>query len=152
MKVTVLLLAVLALSACEREQRQFQVPVSQASRQEAERTRHEENAYSVSQGKQLFRWFNCVGCHAMGGGGMGVPLMDAKWRYGAEPKTIFQTIMDGRPGGMPAFGALIRGDDVRKLVAFVRSMAQLTPFDTRPARPANMSETNPQRRAPEERR
>jgi cytochrome c oxidase cbb3-type subunit III len=117
LKSLVLLPAALLLIACEREQRQFQVPPPQASAMQVERTRHEENAYSVSQGKLLFQWFNCVGCHAHGGGGMGVPLMDGKWRYGSEPQTIFTTIMDGRPNGMPAFRKRISEDQAWQLVA-----------------------------------
>src|SRR5207245_319214 len=34
------------------------------------------NAYAVSEGKRLFAAYNCSGCHANGGGGMGPPLMD----------------------------------------------------------------------------
>jgi cytochrome c oxidase cbb3-type subunit 3 len=38
-----------------------------------EQKEFEENAYMVSEGKRLFSAFNCVGCHAHGGGGMGRP-------------------------------------------------------------------------------
>ena len=62
-----------------------------------------ENAYELSQGKQLFRWYNCSGCHSQGGGGMGPALMDNRWIYGHEPDQIFKTIMEGRPNGMPSF-------------------------------------------------
>lgn len=34
---------------------------------------YEENAFALSEGKRLFLAFNCVGCHANGGGGMGPP-------------------------------------------------------------------------------
>ena len=30
----------------------------------------EQNAYAIAQGKRLFSWYNCVGCHANGGGGI----------------------------------------------------------------------------------
>src|SRR5215213_7594119 len=49
---------------------------------------YEENAYSISEGKRLYSYFNCVGCHAHGGGGSGPALMDAKWRYGHKPIEI----------------------------------------------------------------
>src|SRR5207237_1085055 len=58
---------------------------------------YEENAYAVSEGKRLYENFNCVGCHSHGGGGIGPPLMDNDWIYGAEPANIFSTIMEGRP-------------------------------------------------------
>src|SRR3954471_8151890 len=53
----------------------------------------EENAYMVGEGKRLFSAFNCVGCHAHGGGGMGPPLKDDQWLYGHQPAQIFRTIV-----------------------------------------------------------
>jgi len=44
----------------------------------------ESNAYHLSQGKTLFKWFNCNGCHANGGGDSGPPLMDDRWIYGGS--------------------------------------------------------------------
>ena len=52
---------------------------------------YEQNAFAVSEGKQLFRQFNCNGCHANGGGGMGPPLMDQDWIYGSAPANGPQT-------------------------------------------------------------
>src|SRR4051812_7635339 len=45
----------------------------------------ERSAYALAQGKLYYRWFNCVGCHAQGGGGAGPALMDASWVYGKTP-------------------------------------------------------------------
>src|SRR3712207_5240457 len=39
----------------------------------------EGNAFQLSEGKRLYAWFNCTGCHANGGGGSGPPLMDKHW-------------------------------------------------------------------------
>lgn len=132
------------LAACEREQRQFQVPPPQAASPETERTRHEENAYSVSQGKLLFRWFNCAGCHAQGGGGMGVPHMDGKWRYGSELQSIYTSIMEGRPNGMPAFKQRISQDQAWQLAAYVRSMSALVSKDVAPGRSDSISAAEPE--------
>ncbi|HEX2197646.1 MAG TPA: c-type cytochrome [Burkholderiales bacterium] len=139
-----LILVLLAATACEREQRQFQVPPPQASKPEVERTRHEENAYSVSQGKLLYQWFNCIGCHAQGGGGMGPAHMDAKWRYGSDPKSIYATIMEGRPNGMPGFRGRISEDQAWQLVAYVRSMSALISKDVRPGRSDSLSSPEPE--------
>src|SRR4051794_3716850 len=49
------------------------------------KNQYEENAYALSEGKRLYQALNCVGCHANGGGGIGPPLMDEKWIYGASP-------------------------------------------------------------------
>ncbi len=62
------------------------------------------NAYAISEGQRLYQWYNCVGCHGRGGGGIGPPLMDQSWTYGGEPENIFETIVKGRPNGMPAWG------------------------------------------------
>src|SRR3954470_6229544 len=36
---------------------------------------HEElSGYDVSEGKRLYHWMNCVGCHNEGGGGIGPAL------------------------------------------------------------------------------
>ena len=40
----------------------------------------------TSQGKRLYTWYNCNGCHANGGGGMGPALMDDKWIYGSDDR------------------------------------------------------------------
>src|SRR5437868_2631375 len=45
---------------------------------------YDANAWGLSEGKRLYENYNCVGCHAHGGGGMGPALMDAKWIYGSN--------------------------------------------------------------------
>ena len=99
-----------------------------------DRSYFEENAFAVNQGKRLFRWYNCSGCHSNGGGGMGPALMDDKWLYGHEPQAIYRTIVEGRPNGMPAFGGRIADDQVCKLVAYVRSMSGQLRKDVAPSR------------------
>ena len=29
------------------------------------------NAFAIAEGGRLYQWFNCVGCHSNGGGGIG---------------------------------------------------------------------------------
>ncbi|HET9578675.1 MAG TPA: c-type cytochrome [Usitatibacter sp.] len=105
----------------------------------AARTYDGENAWELSQGKRLFRWYNCSGCHAQGGGGMGPALMDDRWIYGADPDTIYQTIMNGRPNGMPAFHGRIPEEQAWQLVAYVRSMSGLAPKSAAPGRSDGIS-------------
>jgi len=109
------------LVGCEREQRRFD-PATPAPAA-GETARQERNAYDVSQGKRLYRWYNCNGCHSAGGGGIGPPLMDARWRYGGETAQIVQSILHGRPAGMPAFTGRIPDEQVWKIAAYVRSMS-----------------------------
>ncbi len=84
---------------------------------------YEGNAYAINQGQRYFRWFNCSGCHANGGGGMGPPLMDADWRYGGRIEEIYRTIDDGRPNGMPAFGDRIPEEQIWQIAAYVRALS-----------------------------
>jgi cytochrome c oxidase cbb3-type subunit 3 len=86
----------------------------------------------------LYSAYNCVGCHAHGGGGMGVALMDDKWIYGSAPEQIFATIIEGRPNGMPSFRGKIPANQVWELVAYVRSLAGLTSKDPAPGRDDHM--------------
>jgi cytochrome c oxidase cbb3-type subunit 3 len=99
---------------------------------------YEENAYALSEGKNLYSSYNCVGCHAHGGGGMGPPLMDAKWIYGSAPEQILATIIEGRPNGMPSFRGKIPANQVWQLVAYVRSLSGLVSKNAAPARDDHM--------------
>lgn len=133
------LLCLCALGACEREERDFASLDAPASMRAGD-----GSAYAIAQGKQLYLEFNCVGCHSMGGGGMGPPLMDREWRYGSEPEAVFQSITQGRPNGMPAFGERIVARQRWWLTAYVRSMSGLVPKDRRPGRGDDMHAKAPE--------
>jgi cytochrome c oxidase cbb3-type subunit III len=100
---------------------------------------YDENAWGVAEGKRLYQWFNCVGCHANGGGGMGPPLMDAHWIYGSTPHDIHESIVAGRPNGMPAFGGRLADQQVWQLVAYVQALGRELRKDVRPGRNDSMS-------------
>ncbi len=140
--------------ACEREARRFdtrQAPASRGpdvreselqpgspTRGAAVRGPYEGNAYGVSEGKRLYNQMNCSGCHSQGGGGIGPPLMDAKWIYGSASQNIFETIVEGRPNGMPAFRGKLGNEQVWQLVAYVRSMSGLLAKDVASGRNDDM--------------
>ena len=162
-----LALALAASLGCERETRRFrEVPPTAtpgatlrlspiipgpSTPDPAIRSAYTENAYAVSEGKRLFSQFNCVGCHAHGGGAMGPPLMDDEWIYGAQPENIFATIVQGRPNGMPAFGTRLATSQVWQLAAYVRSMSGLLRKDVAPAR-ADAMQSKAQEQATTEQR
>jgi len=144
-------IALVALTGCEREERRFSEPpgASQppssisvsdlypgpdARPPENTPSPYDGNAYAIAQGKQLYEWFNCTGCHAQGGGAIGPPLMDDKWIYGAAAENIFATIVEGRPNGMPSFRGKIPTQQVWQIVAYVRSMSGQISKDTAPSR------------------
>ena len=137
----ILMAASLILGGCEREDREFRDEPAPAQQKQtislsslypgepnppAQRTtQYEQSAYNVSEGKRLYTWFNCVGCHSQGGGGIGVPLMDDQWIYGSEPSNIFASIVEGRPNGMPSFRGKIPDQQVWQLASYVRSLGGL---------------------------
>ncbi len=146
-----------ALSGCRRETRLLREPPAMRDRVMAVnvanfvpggtppdtiwRNPYEENAYTISEGKRLFEWYNCVGCHAHGGGGIGPALMDSTWIYGSQPGQIYATIVQGRPNGMPAWGGKIPEYQVWELVAYVRSLSGLVPKTAAPGRSDDLSAT-----------
>jgi cytochrome c oxidase cbb3-type subunit 3 len=105
---------------------------------------YDENAYALAEGKRLFHWYNCTGCHAEGGGGSGPALMDNVWIYGSDTANVFATIVQGRPNGMPAFGGRIPEKEVWQLVAYVRSMSGLVSSQAAPNRPDAMHAKKPE--------
>ena len=104
----------------------------------------QHNAWGIAEGKRLFTYLNCVGCHANGGGGMGPPLMDDKWIYGFEPGQVFATIVQGRPNGMPSFMNKIPDHQVWQIAAYVRSMSGLVRQDAAPGRSDHMKNRPPE--------
>jgi cytochrome c oxidase cbb3-type subunit III len=81
------------------------------------------NAEAVNTGKRLFSQYNCSGCHSSGGGGMGPDLMDDEWIYGSRLEQIHQTLVDGRPNGMPAWGGKLTDEQLWQLATYVRSLS-----------------------------
>jgi cytochrome c oxidase cbb3-type subunit III len=85
----------------------------------------EANEEILIEGKRLYGWYNCAGCHFNGGGGIGPPFMDDEWIYGSEPQNIADSIINGRPQGMPAYGGRIPAAHVAPIVAYVRALSGL---------------------------
>ncbi len=83
-----------------------------------------------AMGERLFLTY-CAQCHGSdAGGGRGYPsLRDRDWLYGGEPALIKASILEGRNGVMPPFGAVLGEDGVANVVAYVRSLSGL-PHDS----------------------
>ena len=147
----------LALIACQRERRDLRpAPAREAVFEDAARISelrpggaqaqlvvsnpYQGSAYAISEGQRLYAWYNCTGCHANGGGGIGPPLIKPAFLYGAKPANLFDTIVKGRPNGMPSWGGLVPEYQVWQLVAFVRSLNGLEPKSATPVRPDTMEQ------------
>jgi cytochrome c oxidase cbb3-type subunit 3 len=77
----------------------------------------------VKEGGALFVSYNCMDCHGMdGSGAMGPSLADARFHFGGSAGEVFQSIYEGRPDGMPAWGGRIPDDQIWRLVAYVQSL------------------------------
>jgi cytochrome c oxidase cbb3-type subunit 3 len=165
----VILFILTAAVSCKREQRVFSVSPAEAAVDEgnpntaqhaggtaasattnsstasrAPQPDLDSNAYDLSQGKQLYQRMNCAGCHANGGGGsIGPALSDDVWIYGWHPQIIFDSIVFGRPNGMPSFGGRMTDHQVWQLVGYVRSLSGIASSQATPGRGDEMTGAPP---------
>lgn len=109
---------------------------------------YEKVAFNVSQGKKLFTWFNCSGCHANGGGGSGPALMDDVWIYGSSIENIAASIREGRPNGMPTFRGKIPEDQIWQIASYVRALGGFVASDVASARHDEMQAHEGESRLP----
>ena len=112
------LYAVSALAGCDQDKRAAAQasPVSEAVPQsvvvsglfpaegkppapDAVGLRYVSDPQAIAEGKRLFGWYNCSGCHFHGGGGIGPALMDQNWIYGGRMDQIFESIYQGARTG-----------------------------------------------------
>ena len=85
-----------------------------------------DDAQALAAGRDLYMQMNCAGCHGpAGGGGIGPPLADAQWIYGEAPENIVRAILEGRPNGMPAFGAKLPPSEAWKIATYVRDLGKV---------------------------
>lgn len=143
----------LALSGCQRESRDYHGPpppaeapagVSPTDLQaggqpmppvvSAKAMSYETNAFHLGEGKRYYEWYNCYGCHAAGGGDIGPPFLDDRWRYGGSIVQIHASIAEGRPNGMPAFRGVIPDEQIWQISAYIRSLAGNVPKDAAASR------------------
>jgi cytochrome c oxidase cbb3-type subunit 3 len=136
----VLISATLVVAACEREERQLRIdPPVQAALGElrlmpngiggappeiyfALDKPYENNAFDLSQGKRLYSWFGCSGCHGDGRGGIGPSFLDGWWLYGPEMISIAASISEGRPHGMPAFKDRMTPEQIWQLSGYIQTI------------------------------
>jgi cytochrome c oxidase cbb3-type subunit 3 len=161
MRTRALLLLCALLGGCHRETREAKdapIPFSQAelattstvmaggttpAAADPRIEHYEKNAWHVSEGQRLYEEFNCVECHAHGGGGIGPALIDEEWIYGSSSPQIVATLIQGRPNGMPSFRKLLTEQQMWQLAAYVRSMAGQVPKDVPPSRSDSLAATKP---------
>ena len=98
---------------------------------------------ALQDGRRLFNWYNCSGCHGgHAGGGMGPSLRDEVWIYGNRDDQIFDSIAQGRANGMPAWGSKIPEQQIWELVSYIKSMRTAQEPDP-PIEPADEMQPDP---------
>lgn len=106
----------------ERAVRQVELQPGEPRGAVAVRNPYAANQNALAEGERLYHWYNCSGCHFAGGGGIGPPLMDDEWIYGSEPQNILDSILEGRPDGMPSYHGKLPLDHAWKIVAYVQTL------------------------------
>lgn len=80
------------------------------------------DAAAVAEGKQVFETI-CLACHLADGRGLvGPSLVDPYWKYGHDDAALFQTVSEGRPAGMPPWGAQLGADKIWKVLAYIETL------------------------------
>lgn len=92
------------------------------------------NAYDLAQGKRLYSWFGCPQCHGQGEGGKGPPFLDGWWQYGPDMVSIFASIRDGRPNGMPSFRDRMPTEQIWQLAGYVQAIGAYSAKTAYPGR------------------
>ena len=82
------------------------------------------NKEAIKTGERLFVNY-CTTCHGSDARGAKCfpNLRDSDWLYGGEPETIKASIMNGRQGVMPAWGAALGGEGVFQVSEYVLSLS-----------------------------
>ena len=79
----------------------------------------------LADGAALFAKL-CSSCHGTAGNGRGSrsgpSLQRPEFSYGRTPAAITQSIRDGRPGGMPAFGHVFTPRQLEALTMYILSL------------------------------
>ena len=88
------------------------------------RNPYADDPRALREGKARYMAMNCNGCHGeYGGGGIGPPLSDNAWIYGSADENIVQSLIQGRPNGMPSYGGTLPESEMWKIAMYVQSLA-----------------------------
>ena len=82
----------------------------------------------VHEGGETFRKY-CASCHRMDAGGLiGPNLTDTFWIHGGQITDIYKSVTTGvLEKGMPAWGTMLKPEEVEQVVAYVASLQGSNP-------------------------
>lgn len=156
-----------ALAGCQREERDFRLDPPAAAALDKVKLMpnrisgappqiyvelgkpYERNAFNLAEGKRLYSWFGCKACHGDGGqGGSGPSFLDGWWLYGPEMVSIYASIRDGRPQGMPAFRNRLINEQIWQLAGYVQTIGAYAATTAAPGRDDSKLSRPAENRAP----
>ena len=80
------------------------------------------DAAAIAEGRETFDTI-CAVCHKADGSGLvGPSLVDPYWKYGDDDESLFASVAEGRPLGMPPWGAQLGSEKIWKALAYVASL------------------------------
>lgn len=83
-----------------------------------------DDATAIAEGQEVWATI-CVACHLADGRGLvGPSLVDPYWKYGNSDEELFVTVSDGRPAGMPPWGAQLGTEKIWKVLAYIETLPQ----------------------------
>ena len=84
---------------------------------------YERDEKAVAEGQVLYA-AKCAECHGKDLKGEDGPSLVGHLKFGEIDGKKYESISEGRPGGMPGFGAELRRDRIWKVLAYVDSVRE----------------------------
>ncbi len=92
-----------------------------SSEGEGEKQSYSGDEAAIAEGAEIYA-SSCAVCHkADGTGGIGSDLT-AELKFGATPEDIYESVADGREGGMPPFKQQLSETKILKVIAFMETL------------------------------
>ena len=80
------------------------------------------DAAAIAKGAETWNTI-CVACHLPEGTGLvGPSLVDPYWKYGNGDAELFATVSEGRPLGMPPWGAALGTEKIWQVLAYLETL------------------------------
>lgn len=80
------------------------------------------DAAAIAKGAETWSTI-CVACHLPEGTGLvGPSLVDPYWKYGDSDEALFATVAEGRPLGMPPWGAQLGTEKIWQVLAYLETL------------------------------
>ena len=77
---------------------------------------------AIAEGQEVWAT-TCQVCHKPDGSGLvGPSLVDPYWKYGSADPDLYESVADGRPLGMPPWGATLGGEKIWKVLAYLETL------------------------------